>query len=60
MGRQDFVEQQGHLVTEMASLAGHQLIAGPGNGSAEEHGQKDKAGPPPREPGLEGSHDAIN
>jgi hypothetical protein len=38
VGRQDLVEQDGHLVAEMASLAGHELVMGGGNGSAEEHG----------------------
>jgi len=38
VGRQDFVEQQGHLIAQMASLAGHELVVGGENGSAEEHG----------------------
>jgi hypothetical protein len=40
MGRKDFVEQDGHLVTEMTAGAGHELVAGLEDGSAEEHGGK--------------------
>lgn len=40
MGREDFVEQDGHLVTEMAADAGHELVAGLGDGAAKEHGKR--------------------
>lgn len=50
VGRQDFVEQKGHLVAEMTSPAGHELITGVGNGAAEEHGGRITA-PSPRRAG---------
>ena len=44
MGREDFVEEDGHLVTEVTAGAGHKLVAGLGSGAAEEHEAKDIAG----------------
>jgi hypothetical protein len=40
VGREDFVEEDGHLVAEMTAGAGQKLIVGLGDGAAEEHGRK--------------------